>query len=175
MLFSDQSTSGPLRRLKNHHSLVPNEDASGLERVTKTSRPAPILQAFQNTAQQVYPSWTQDQVDDFLNTVIEWLVCTHTAIHEVDNKFFRKMITQLNPTVIPFIPKKTTFKSILMRQFAIRKEVQKTALKESPSRKTISFEVWTSPFMKKQILGLIAHYMDSEYQRGSMPLALRRL
>lgn len=176
-LSTGQSTSGPYRHLRKHLKLVLKEDGKRLVRqeTAQATRPSPLVQSFQRAAQQS-PVWTQEAVGEFYALVIERLVCTHTAIHHTENRFSRRLISWLSPLIMTFVPgSSTTFKDMLVLQYNRQKKVQKTILQESLRRHTISFDVWTSPFMKKQIFGVIAHYVNPEYQRCAMLLSLRRL
>lgn len=171
-MMASGATSGPGRHLESHgygkHDgrLVHIQKKQKVSRNTNTQSEA--------TGSNTFLSATT--ADQFRVLLLQWIICSHIALSIVENPLFRKLIEFVNLLFISLLPKSAN----TVRQWVIdehkRQKAQKMEiLRKARSRITISFDTWTSPFSRKHILSVIAHYVDENWERRHLQLGILRL
>ena len=94
----------------------------------------------------------------------------------IENPLFRGLIEFINVLIIRFLPSSSnTLRQWVMDEYKREKVMKKKALQNARSRITISFDTWTSPFSKKHVLSIIAHFVDENWKRKHLQLSMCRL
>jgi hypothetical protein len=107
--------------------------------------------------------------------LIEWIVVMHIAFSQVENDWFRRFLAVISPSLEKWIPKASnTVKSWILAEFERRQEDIKKQIQASKSRIHLSFDLWTSP-NHLSFVGVVGHYMSSQYKVETVLLGLRRL
>ena len=115
-------------------------------------------------------------MEEFRWLFLQWIICCHIALAMVENPFFRALINFINRAVLDHLPESSnTVRKWVMDEYKRQKEVRKEILRRSRSRISISFDTWTSPFGKKQVLTVIAHFVDENWERRHLQLSMCRL
>jgi len=99
----------------------------------------------------------------------------HITFSQVENDWFRRFLAALSPHLEPWIPKAgNTVKAWILAEFERRQEEIKKQLHSSKSRIHLSFDLWTSP-NNIAFVGVVGHFMSSQYKVETVMLGLRRL
>jgi hypothetical protein len=107
--------------------------------------------------------------------LIEWIVVMHITFSQVENKWFRRFLGSLSPTLEGWIPRAgNTVKKWILAEFKQRQEKVKKRLHASKSRIHLSFDLWTSP-NNFAIVSVVGHFMGPNYKVETTLLGLRRL
>ena len=115
-------------------------------------------------------------MDEFRWLFLQWIICCHIALAMVENPFFRALINFINRVVLDYLPESsTTVRKWVMDEYKRQKKIRKEALRRSRSRINISFDTWTSPFCKKHVITVIAHFVDENWERRHLQLNICRL
>ena len=94
----------------------------------------------------------------------------------VENPFFRKLIEFINRVFIDYLPSSgNTIRKWILEEHERQKTLKKDIILKARSRITISFNTWTSPFSKKHVLSVIAHFIDENWKRRYLQLSMCRL
>lgn len=106
---------------------------------------------------------------------IEWIVVMHIALSQIENDWFRRFLAALSPSLEGWIPRATnTVRSWILAEFEQRQEDIRRQLRTSKSRIHLSFDLWTSP-NHMSFVGVVGHFMSSQYKVETVLLGLRRL
>jgi len=107
--------------------------------------------------------------------LVEWIVVLHITFSQVENDWFRRFLAVLSPSLETWIPRAgNTVRAWILAEFERRQEEVKKRLQKSKSRIHLSFDLWTSP-NNMAFVGVVGHYMTSEYKVETVLLGLRRL
>ena len=101
--------------------------------------------------------------------LIEWVVVMHITFSQVENDWFRRFLAALSPSLEQWIPR-----AWILAEFGRRQEEIREGLQSSKSRIHLSFDLWTSP-NNISFVGVVGHYMSSQYKVETTLLGLRRL
>ena len=116
----------------------------------------------------------QHTLDKFRSLLIQWIVYCHIAFSQLENNYFRRLLTFLNPPLGNFLPSGVTFRKWVLAEFRTQKETVKKELKSARSNIHLSFDLWTSP-NAYSIIAVISHFIDSKGRRQTKLLAVRRV
>src|SRR5271170_7109987 len=106
--------------------------------------------------------------------LIQWIVYCHIAFSQIENPYFRKIVSLLNEGVADLIPCRNTIRKWVIQEFEQRKREMRHELRAARSNIHISFDLWTSPNCYA-IMAIVAHYIDSSGARKTNLIALRSL
>jgi hypothetical protein len=107
--------------------------------------------------------------------LIEWVVVMHITFSQVENDWFRRFLAALSPSLEQWIPRAgNTVRAWILAEFGRRQEEIREGLRSSKSRIHLSFDLWTSP-NNIAFVGVVGHYMSSQYKVETTLLGLRRL
>ena len=107
--------------------------------------------------------------------LIEWIVVMHITFSQVENEWFRRFLEVLSPSLANWIPQSgNTVKNWILTEFKRRQKEIRNQLQISKSRIHLSFDLWTSP-NHMTFVGVVGHYMSSQYKVETVLLGLRRL
>src|SRR5579871_1761897 len=105
---------------------------------------------------------------------IQWIVYCHIAYSQIENQFFKKMLSLLHEGLAALIPSRNTIRKWIIQEFLQRKRELRRELRAARSNIHISFDLWTSPNYYA-IMAIVAHYIDSDGKRQAKLIALRSL
>jgi len=105
---------------------------------------------------------------------IQWIVFCHIAYSQIENRFFKKMLSLLGEGLAALVPSRTTIRKWILSEFQQRKKELRRELRAARSNIHISFDLWTSPNCYA-IMAIIAHYIDSNGKRQAKLIALRSI
>jgi hypothetical protein len=164
-VLSCKATSGPMRHIESHGykkykgrliRLRKEKEAEG------PNAPRPFL--------------TISAMEEFRSLLLQWIICCHIALSMIENPLFRGLIEFINVLIIQFLPSSSnTLRQWVIDEYKREKALKKKALQNARSRITISFDTWTSPFSKKHVLSIIAHFVDENWKRDHLQLSMCRL
>jgi len=84
----------------------------------------------------------------------------------VENSFFRLLIRFINHTILKYLPEcSDTIRKWVISEYQRQKEIKKEIIYKARSRITISFDTWTSPFNRKHVVSIIAHFVNKNWER----------
>jgi hAT family C-terminal dimerisation region len=114
--------------------------------------------------------------DKIFDALIYLLVLCHLAFSIVEHPAFQTFVRACNPIVADLIPTAgNTMRCWILTRFQKRKTQLKEELCKSMSGLIhFSFDLWTSPNYRS-LLGIVAHYIDSNGRNRSTLLAIREL
>ena len=168
-LFVINGTSGVRNHLEHKHQIDPQ---SGVKRHNSTRKS--VLEQ-QNGAAATNTFFWKDSIEKFRELLVRWIVYCHIAFFQLENPYFRELLSFLNPALLNHLPKAAkTIRSWVMNTFISKKQQLREDLRLSRSRISISFDLWTSP-KPYAILGVIAMWIDATGQRRATVLGIRRV
>jgi hAT family C-terminal dimerisation region len=107
--------------------------------------------------------------------LVHWIVVMHISFSQVENDWFRHFLAALSPSLEKWIPKAgNTVRAWILDEFERRRKDIKKRIHGSKSRIHLSFDLWTSP-NHLSFVGVVGHYMSSQYRVETVLLGLRRL
>src|SRR6266480_3781884 len=107
--------------------------------------------------------------------LIYWIVVMHISFSQIENDWFRRFLAALSPSLKKWIPKAgNTVRAWILAEFKRRQEDIKKRIHDSKSRIHLSWDLWTSP-NHLSFVGVVGHYMSSQYKVETVLLGLRRL
>lgn len=113
--------------------------------------------------------------EQFKQLLIRWLVCCHIAFFQLENQYFRELLSYLNSKLPSFLPRASnTIRRWVIESFTSKKSLLKAELASSVSRITLSFDLWTSP-NGLAILGVVGHFINHDGKRRQVLLGLREV
>ena len=122
--------------------------------------PGPVELVFQST------------MEKFKLLLIQWIVFCHIAFFQVENGYFRSLISFLNSALAKFIPSRNTLRDWVLTEYNARKGDMRRQLRKSRSNIHLSFDLWTSPNFYT-IISIVAHFIDANGCRQTKLLAIR--
>jgi hypothetical protein len=168
-LFVINGTSGVRNHLEHKHQIDPQ---SGVKRHSSTRKS--VLEQ-QNGAATTNTFFWKDSIEKFRELLVRWIVYCHIAFFQLENPYFRELLSFLNPALLNHLPKAAkTIRSWVMNTFISKKQQLREDLRHSRSRISISFDLWTSP-NPYAILGVITMWIDATGQRRATVLGIRRV
>jgi hypothetical protein len=168
-LFVINGTSGVRNHLEHKHQIDPQ---SGVKRHSSTRKS--VLEQ-QNGAAATNTFFWKDSIEKFRELLVRWIVYCHIAFFQLENPYFRELLSFLNPALLNHLPKAAkTIRSWVMNTFISKKQQLREDLRLSRSRISISFDLWTSP-NPYAILGVIAMWIDATGKRRATVLGIRRV
>lgn len=163
--YCQTSNKAIARHLKDAHNITENGRANVIQ--------LQITPADDNNFISITPS-----IFDWENLklrLIEWIVVMHITFSQVQNDWFRRFLAVLSPRLEQWIPKAgNTVRAWILSEFERRQEDIRKQLHGSRSRIHLSFDLWTSP-NHMSFVGVVAHYVSSQYKVETVLLGLRRL
>jgi hypothetical protein len=177
-IFVGVSTSGPLRHLKSDHGYGKRKGRLvRLRRAREGTNEMPsVAPRSQGQGSVSGPYLSIPTVDEFRSLFLQWIICCHIALIMVENPLFRKLIEFINHIILQFLPSSgNTLRQWVIEEYERQKTVKKEVLRKARSRITISFDTWTSPFSRKHVLSIIAHFVDEKWKRRHVNLSMCRL
>ena len=104
---------------------------------------------------------------------IEYLVADDLSLRQTTSPALHKLLTFRNPIIEPILPdSKSTARQWLKQSYEVSQRLVQRSLANSKSRITLSFDGWKSG-NELDLLGVVAHYVDSEYCVKNVLLGLR--
>ncbi len=175
VMITSKATSGAMRHLESHGYGKHKGHLVYLWKNQKCSDDASAQShKDQNTSFDSF--LLTSTVNEFRALFLQWIICCHIALFMVENPFFRKLIEFINQLVIKILPSSAnTLRQWIIEEHQRQKKVKKKVLCKARSRITISFDTWTSPFSKKHVLSVIAHFIDENWERQHLQLGMIRL
>ena len=99
----------------------------------------------------------------------------HITFSQIENDWFRRFLAVLSPSLEMWIPRAgNTVRAWILAEFERRQGEIKKRLQGSKSRIHLSFDLWTSP-NNMSFVGVVGHFMSSQYKAETVLLGLRRL
>jgi hypothetical protein len=105
---------------------------------------------------------------------IQWIVTCHIAYSQIENRFFKKMLSLLGEGLAALVPSRNTIRKWIVAEFQQWKKELRRELRAARSNIHISFDLWTSPNCYA-IMAIVAHYIDSNGKRQAKLIALRSI
>ena len=138
--------------------------------------PSMVGTATSSLAWQAEPSepMLKKTLEAFKLLLIKWIVYCHIAFIQIENIYFRDVISFLSPSLAKCLPSRNTFRRWVIAEFRKQKRKVKKGLKRARSNIHLSFDLWTSP-NSYAIIAIVAHYIDEKGCRQTKLLAIRRL
>jgi hypothetical protein len=171
-VFSSAATSGPLKHLKTHGI----SEHQGRLFLHKKRQKSPTDDSSRGESPAISSFLSLPSFDEFRFLFLQWLICCHIALSMVENPFFRKLIEFINRVFIDYLPSSgKTIRKWILEEHERQKALKKDIILNARSRITISFDTWTSPFSKKHVLSVIAHFVDENWKRRHLQLSMCRL
>lgn len=116
----------------------------------------------------------QSTLDKFKLLLIRWMVFCHIAFSQVENNYFRSLLTFLSLSLGKLIPSRNTLRGWVLTEYKARKGKMRRELRKARSSIHLSFDLWTSPNYYT-IISVVAHFIDSKGYRQTKLLAIRQL
>ncbi|CAB4410083.1 unnamed protein product [Rhizophagus irregularis] len=147
----DGSTSSLWKHIKSKH----NELYLEVNQITEALNKLEISESL---------AFTQES---FRNDLVYWIIVDDQPFTVVQNTFFQKMITRLNPEAI--IPSSDTIHNDIIKNFEDEKEFLKKKLQELSGKVSLTLDGWTS---KNQIsfLGITINWIANDWKLNSTVL-----
>jgi succinate dehydrogenase flavin-adding protein (antitoxin of CptAB toxin-antitoxin module) len=174
-ILSCRATSGPIRHLESHGY---SKYKGRLVYLRKKQNYSKDIPAKDHKGQGIrFGSFLlMSTADQFRALFLQWIICSHIALCMVENPLFRKLIEFINQLFIQLLPlSANTLRQWVIEEHKCQKTMKKRILHKARSRITISFDTWTSPFSKKHVLSVIAHFVDENWERRHLQLSMCRL
>jgi len=76
---------------------------------------------------------------------LQWIVYCHIAFSQIENPYFKKLMSLLNKGIAALIPGRKTIRKWIVDEFEKRKKELRRELRAAMSNIHISFDLWTSP------------------------------
>ncbi|KAG7402930.1 Zinc finger BED domain-containing protein RICESLEEPER 2 [Fusarium oxysporum f. sp. rapae] len=166
------------KHLKSHTTLdilTPN-----VERAAKTRNH--LEEAFSRMSQNTNPlkrrrhddETTDLDADKFEQLYVEWIADCGIELRMPTRESFRALLKFLNPGVLLILP--TSHQTIRewVRTFETQKRRIRQVLQSAISKIHFTVDIWSSP-NKLRILGIVAHFIDSNGELVSYCVALREV
>jgi hypothetical protein len=114
-------------------------------------------------------------VEVFRLRLVQWIVCMNIPLAVVEDDTFKALISCLNDSLGKFLVKShNTMRQWVLNEFEKRKGHVRDKIKASKGMVHVSFDLWTSP-NKKAIVGMVAHYLDEDYDSQSTLIGLKEV
>jgi hypothetical protein len=93
-------------------------------------------------------------------------------LQKADSAAFRDLLIYLNPRCRGALPTRNTLRSYIATAYEHAFEVVESELRSARTKINLSFDLWTSPGRRLSLLGVVAHYLDTQYKPRAILLAL---
>lgn len=162
--YAHTSNKAITKHLKDEHNITEDGPASAIQlQITPAD----------DSAISIIPSFFNWELLKL--RFIEWIVVMNIAFSQVENNWFRRFLAVLSPSLEKWIPRAgNTVRAWIIAEFERRQEDIRKQLQGSKSRVHLSFDLWTSP-NNMAFVGVVGHYMSSQYKVETVLLGLRRL
>ena len=163
-------TNPAIRHLIKHHGFLGDgtKPSTSLKRKRDNQEELPVSIQRQLNAQ----SATFDR-SDWQDYFLAWAVSDDISLRKTASKRLRRLLLYRNPILKDAIPRsKTTTRKLVITTFKTLKAVVIHSLAAAKSRMTLSFDAWKSD-NDLDMLAIIAHYIDEQYNVKNVLLALR--
>jgi hypothetical protein len=178
-LYKTTATTAAFRHLKREHGIIECNKrfirAKGPSPNSETLPPSakgtdsPVVHDFNQLA-------SKRLIDEFRLLFLQWMICCHLALAMVENKFFRSLIRFINHTILEYLPESSnTIRKWVTNEYERQKKIKKEMILKARSRITLSFDTWTSPFNRKHVISIIAHFVNKNWERQHLQLSMSRL
>lgn len=168
VIYSTDSTTPAIRHLVKEHGF--NPDGSKVERKRKSDNQGALPAAVQR---QIEAASTQLNRDGWRDCYLAWSISDDVSLSKASSKRLRRLLQYHNPAVKELLPKsRRTVRTWKLNTFKQFKPVVASNLQAAVSRISISFDGWKSG-NGLSLLGVIAHYIDADYNVKNVLLALR--
>ena len=177
ILYKSTATTAAFRHLNNDHGII---ESNGRLIRAKNSNFTDLVQSARSKDSPIVYDFNQSAskrlIEEFRLIFLQWMICCHLALAMVENSFFRSLIRFINHTILEYLPEcSDTIRKWVMSEYQRQKEIRKGVIRNSRSRITISFDTWTSPFSKKHVVSVIAHFVNQNWERQQLQLSMSRL
>lgn len=106
-------------------------------------------------------------------TYLEWLVSSNQSLRQASEDKIKALISFRNPIVEPLVLQSHyTLRDWIVEAFTAAKPIVIESLQIARSTITISFDYWLAD-NKLDLLGVVAHYLDSNLELKTVLLALK--
>ena len=106
-------------------------------------------------------------------TYLEWLVSSNQLLRQASGDKLKALISFRNPIVEPLIPQSHhTPRDWIVEAFTAAKPTVIQSLQMARSTITVSFDHWLAD-NELDLLGVVAHYLDSNLELKTVLLALK--
>ena len=161
-------TTGPIRHLVKHHSFTKQggEVAKKRKRDNEGDLPSTVKR-------QIKAQTAVFQRDDWQAVFLAWAVADDVSLKKTTSKRLRRLLLYRCPILKDVIPKAPSTSRIWkLTAFEQLKPTIVRHLALAKSRISLSFDAWKSD-NELDLLGVVAHYVDSDYNVKNVLLALR--
>lgn len=118
---------------------------------------------------------TSVDVEGFRRRLIRWLIQGQIPFTAVEQEQFRDLLLSLQPSLAGYLARShNTMSKWIQDEYQEARGRLNRVLLSSKSRVHLSFDLWTSPSCSA-ILGVCAHFLDSQYRLRHALLALREM
>jgi hypothetical protein len=97
------------------------------------------------------------------------------ALSKIDAPAVRDVLTYLNPRYKAVIPSRTTLRASITAAYDNALTAVTLELGLASTKVNISFDLWTSPGRRLSLLGVVAHYLNDNFEPPAILLAMLRM
>lgn len=164
-IYKAAATNGATHHLRTVHSLTEDGHLPIEEPNQQT------LDGFTNTAAM------RGQFDflTFKSKILRLFTTTQVPLSLIEEEAFRDLLIYLEPRLERSIPSRRTLRRCIETAYLRAHREVESDLRGATTRINISFDLWTSPGRRLSLLGVVAHYLNANYQPRNVLLALPRM
>ena len=162
-------TSRPANHLKTKHNI----DSDGtMVKASNKRKHGTIEEAI--TKQRKMNDTTFDR-GGWQAAYVEWIVCSGVSLRQASQPEHYRLLTFYNPRIEELVPvdNHATPRAWIMKAYSSAKECIVESLAKATSRITISSDNWKANNDILDLLGVVAHYIDDNYNLQTVVLGLR--
>jgi hypothetical protein len=101
----------------------------------------------------------------FKRVLLEWMIATHIAFHQIESPYFRRFLCFLNSAVEHVLPApSTTSRSWIDSMYEAQRAEISQMLHRCSHLINFSFDTWSAP-NNLPLLGVVVHWIDEEGQK----------
>ena len=94
---------------------------------------------------------------------------------KLESDAFKELLIYLQPRLQGAIPSRRSIRRLLGEAYDRSQASVEQALRQATTRINLSFDLWSSPGRRLALLGVVAHYLDANYQPQTVLLSLPRV
>jgi hypothetical protein len=95
---------------------------------------------------------------------VKWVVCSSISLRKASSKYHNELLAYHNPQVEGILPTyHTTTSKWILQAYEDAKPKVSQAIAKATSGLTISFDGWTANNGVLDLLGIMVHYLNSDY------------
>jgi hypothetical protein len=113
--------------------------------------------------------------ETFKGLLLQLFILEGISFSKVEAKAFKELLTYLQPQLRDCIPSRRSLRRYIAAAYSEGLQSVEKALQQATTRINISFDLWTSPGRRLALLGVVAHYLDTNHQPKAVLLVLPRL